>query len=461
VRRPAGYVRVSDPAGVERLTLATQERLIRERCAREGWPEPLIYREGGRSAFTDDLAKRPQLDKLVAALGRGEHDTLVVYDLDRFARNALLQLSLARDIRRLGCALVSLNQQVDLETPTGRMAFGMNAVVNELYSDVISTKTRDGLGQVRKLGGYVGGLPFGAKRDAGYKLVVDPARAGDLARLLELAESGAYSAAATVLNREGVRPPKTPHARNGVRPPLSAHAWRDNSVRSVVRACGWLLTQPAPWPARAAAALARPRVPRGNARKSVRMLTGLLRCTCGGVIVYAGYHLGRDGVRRYGVQCRRWNQEDRHSGYACPHPKRGAAHYERLVEAWLLTLPDLTDTRLPETPDLAAARVTLAEQKRMAYKGWQTGGLTEAEYDAAIAQADADERALPLPAGDGAAIGGEVRLAQALWPEATAPERNAILRRLVLRVVITGHDATVEARPELASLLAEWRAQFT
>lgn len=441
--KPCGYPRVSDRSQVERLSLDTQEQQIREYCARQGWPEPVMFREAGRSAYTDDLAKRPALDRLIVALGRGEFDTLVVFDLDRFARNALLQLTVAREIRRLGCKLVSLHQEVDLDSPNGKMMFGFNAVINENVSDQISMKSRAGLDHIRGDGGYVGGLSFGGKRDAAYRRIVDPAREADLRLLLTLVAEMAYGAAAEALNRAGVRP-----AKRGT-------AWRDTSVRSCVLKSRWLLDQPEPWPSLWSAAAARPRLARGNATKTRRSLSGLMRCACGGVIVYSGYNRLKDGSRSYGVQCRWWSK-DRPDGFHCGIRKVKAWRYEEAIGRWLLGIPDLSRTVPGDAPDVAGLRASIAARRRMEFVGWKRGGQTEAEYDAASALLDAEEAAIPIRAHDSEQVAAAVRAVQLAWPDADPAERNDFLRTLIARVVIDGVIVRVEPLPGLGELLEVW-----
>jgi hypothetical protein len=64
-RRAAVYVRVSSEEQVEGYSLAAQERVAEAFCASHGW-EPVVYREEGRSARTDDLAKRPAFARMLA-----------------------------------------------------------------------------------------------------------------------------------------------------------------------------------------------------------------------------------------------------------------------------------------------------------------------------------------------------------------------------------------------------------
>ena len=56
--RAVAYIRVSDASQVEGHSLNAQERLFRQLCETRGWEFVDIYREEGRSAKTDAIARR-------------------------------------------------------------------------------------------------------------------------------------------------------------------------------------------------------------------------------------------------------------------------------------------------------------------------------------------------------------------------------------------------------------------
>lgn len=439
--KPASYTRISGHQDqIGNLSLPTQGKLIAEYAQRAGLPEPVCFEES-RSAFTDDLERRPVFAKLVTAIERGEFDLLICYDQDRLARDAGLALMVANRLTRAGCRIVLINQlSADVQTPDGKLMFTFGAGISEYYSSQIRRKTLAGLDHIRGDGGYVGGLTFGAKRDAAYRRMVDPDRADDLRLLLTLVAEMAYGAAAEALNRAGVRP-----AKKGT-------AWRDTSVRSCVLNSRWLLDQPDPWPQLWSAAAARPRLARANATKTRRSLTGLMRCACGGVIVYSGYNKLKDGSRSYGVQCRWWSKQ-RTDGFHCGIRKVKAWRYEQAVERWLLGIPDLSRTVPRDAPDVAGLRASIAARRRMEFVGWKRGGQTEAEYDLASALLDAEEAAIPIRAHDSEEVAAAVLAVQRAWELAPPPWRNDLLRTQIGRVVINGKIVRIEPLPGLGELL--------
>ena len=63
--KAVAYVRVSDASQIEGHSLDAQERLFNELCKNRGWEPFHIYREEGKSAHVDAIARRPVFRKLL------------------------------------------------------------------------------------------------------------------------------------------------------------------------------------------------------------------------------------------------------------------------------------------------------------------------------------------------------------------------------------------------------------
>lgn len=438
----AAYVRVSSEQQADNLSIPTQRRAISEYARRQGLPTPVFYEDRAVSAFTDDVEKRPAFALLISDAVTKGYDIVLVADLDRLARNTVVALTVARRLARVGCRIVSLNQSTDLSTPDGELLYTINSGVNQYASAQIARKTRAGLAHIRAHGGHIGGVPFGARRDAARRLEIDPARADALRLLLTLAADHAHEAVAQALTDAGHPTLKT-----------GCGLWRESSVRAVIDHGRWLLDQPAPWPALWSAARLRPAAPRGGAVARRHAITGLLRCRCGGVVVGGASKRYADGTTRRTVRCRHV-ASGRPRGRACPYPHTYADRYEAGLGAWLRGIPDLAGVRRADLPDVDAARAALAERRRVAGKRWETGSLTEPEYDARIAALALEEAALPLLGGEVETVAALVVAAQALWPRADPVERNDLLRGLIERANVGGDTIEVVPRPALAAYLA-------
>ena len=84
--RAAAYLRVSSASQVDGHSLDAQERLFREACRARGWEEVQIYREEGRSAHVEAIARRPVFRQLLEDAGKDSFDVVVVHTLDRWSR---------------------------------------------------------------------------------------------------------------------------------------------------------------------------------------------------------------------------------------------------------------------------------------------------------------------------------------------------------------------------------------
>src|SRR5712692_10541975 len=115
--RAAVYSRVSTQVG---QSPEMQIKELREYCKNRGWKIYDEYVDRGISGVKDS---RPQLDRLMADAHRRHFDTVVVWKFDRFARSVSHLLRALETFRALGIEFVSLSEQVDTSTPTGKMIF--------------------------------------------------------------------------------------------------------------------------------------------------------------------------------------------------------------------------------------------------------------------------------------------------------------------------------------------------
>jgi site-specific DNA recombinase len=173
--RCAIYIRVSGKQQVKGVSLDDQLRACREYALRQGWTiiEPL-YVEPGRSAFTENLAKRVAFQQLLVDARRKLFDMVLVYKLDRFARKVLIQYQAAAELERCRVQIASATEPIDRKTAAGRMTFGMLAVAAEAYSDQLSERMRDTRRAEARQGRHVGPVPVGYIRGADGKLLPSP-----------------------------------------------------------------------------------------------------------------------------------------------------------------------------------------------------------------------------------------------------------------------------------------------
>ncbi len=171
--KAAIYARVSTTNGQD-PTVQTRE--LKEYCQRRGWTMVGEYVDAGISGAKE---KRPELDKLMADAHRRRFDAIVVWKFDRFARSVSHLLRALETFKALGIEFVSLSEQVDTSTPTGRMIFTVLGAVAELERSLIAERVRAGLRNARAKGKRLG----------------RPRKAVDRSRIARLRRTGASWAA--------------------------------------------------------------------------------------------------------------------------------------------------------------------------------------------------------------------------------------------------------------------------
>jgi DNA invertase Pin-like site-specific DNA recombinase len=148
--KAALYARVSTTNGQD-PTMQTRE--LEEYCQRRGWTIADSYVDAGVSGSKDS---RPELNRLMADAHRRRFDAVVVWKFDRFARSVSHLLRALETFKALGIEFVSLSEQVDTSTPTGRMIFTVLGAVAELERSLIAERVRAGLRNARAKGKRLG-----------------------------------------------------------------------------------------------------------------------------------------------------------------------------------------------------------------------------------------------------------------------------------------------------------------
>lgn len=145
------YARVSTANNGQDPTMQTRE--LEEYCQRRGWQVVGCYVDAGVSGAKDS---RPELNRLMAEAHRRQFDAVVVWKFDRFARSVSHLLRALETFRSLGIEFVSLSEQVDTSTPTGKMIFTVLGAVAELERSLIAERVRAGLRNARAKGKRLG-----------------------------------------------------------------------------------------------------------------------------------------------------------------------------------------------------------------------------------------------------------------------------------------------------------------
>lgn len=130
-----------------------QLRELREYAERRGWQITEIYTDTGVSGSKDS---RPALNRLMADACRRRFDAVLVWKLDRFGRSLRHLVNSLADLEALGVAFVSLRDNLDLSTPSGRLMFQIVGAMVEFERALIQERVKAGLRNARAKGKRLG-----------------------------------------------------------------------------------------------------------------------------------------------------------------------------------------------------------------------------------------------------------------------------------------------------------------
>ncbi len=252
-QRAVSYTRVSTADQVDGHSLAAQERLFQELCRNRGWIASGVYREEGKSAHTDSVAKRPVFRKLLDDAAAHQFDIVVVHTLDRFSRNLKVMLEALASLSRANVSLVSITEQVDYSTPQGRLFIQMLGSFAEYFSSSLAKHVSKGQSQRAHEGRHLGGIPFAyescwTSREGQRLRVCDPEHPGgvhqmqsEAAAVVELFRKYSTGTATTTmlaegLNAQGLRTRNTKSLSDGSgRAVAGPRLFTSSSVRIILR----------------------------------------------------------------------------------------------------------------------------------------------------------------------------------------------------------------------------------
>ena len=216
------YARVSSEEQVEGYSLDAQKRAFHTLVQGRDWTIHHEYIEEGKSAHTDDIRKRPVFKQAIDDALAGKYDVLVVHKIDRFSRKLRITLEYFEQLGTAGVGFVSIQNQMDYTTPSGKFMLVMQGGLAEMYSDNLSEETKKGLGERKAQGLYCGPLPFGVMKGEDRVPIPDPETHSGLLMAVELAAEGkSDSEVAEALNTFGYRTV----ARAGVVPSPTTVSW--------------------------------------------------------------------------------------------------------------------------------------------------------------------------------------------------------------------------------------------
>lgn len=151
--RTALYLRVSTPEQKPDL----QYDGLRGYAARAGLE---VVRDYLDVAVSGRRESRPQLNALMSAVRNREIDCVLVWKFDRFARSTQHLLVALEEFNHLGVRFISVQDQIDTDSPMGRAMFTIIGAMAELESSLISERVTAGMKAAEARGRHLGRPPI-------------------------------------------------------------------------------------------------------------------------------------------------------------------------------------------------------------------------------------------------------------------------------------------------------------
>jgi len=151
MKKVAVYGRISTANGNQDVGMQLRE--LREFCERRDWHIVEEYTDTGVSGSREC---RPALNRLMLAAQHREFDAVVTWKLDRFSRSLRHLVNSLADLDSYGVAFVSLRDNLDLSSPSGRLMFQVIGAMAEFERSLIQERVRAGLRNARAKGVRLG-----------------------------------------------------------------------------------------------------------------------------------------------------------------------------------------------------------------------------------------------------------------------------------------------------------------
>ena len=137
-------------------SIENQIELCRQRLRSMEVPEEqiVVFEDEG---FSGGNTQRPQFQAMMREIRAGKIQGVICYRLDRISRNVLDFAEMQKEFGEHGVDFISLRDNFDTTTPTGRAMMLMSSVFAQLERETIAERIRDNMYELAKSGRWLGG----------------------------------------------------------------------------------------------------------------------------------------------------------------------------------------------------------------------------------------------------------------------------------------------------------------
>ncbi len=157
------YARVSSEKQAEKdLSIKSQLKHLRQYAIKHKWHVVDEFIDEAESARSSN---RPAFQRMIALAKQKKppFEGILVWKLNRFARNREDSIIIKALLRKKGISVLSINEQID-DSPTGKLLEGIIESIDEFYSINLAQDTRRGMKENASRGFQNGGtIPIGYK----------------------------------------------------------------------------------------------------------------------------------------------------------------------------------------------------------------------------------------------------------------------------------------------------------
>lgn len=404
------YIRKSSAPSrsVRTVSYEVQEQAVRELAARHGDELSAILTDWGKSGGS---TRRPDYQRLLGMVDRGELTSIYSYSLSRLSRSLL---DFADLVERCNAHKVRIRlvQEGDVDTTTASGRAWANNVANfaQFERELAVERNLAAVSERRGRGDILGQAPYGYRVKGSVLVKRDDERPDLVFEAYKQARS--FGGAARLLNEW-----KVPTRREGTR-------WIHGTVADIIRA-------QAPKDLRPPIVKRRGASPIGGA-----LFTALLRCPCGAILTPR-----KDDKAPRGV-----------GGYYCSRSNRTPNHGRMHVPEW-----PILDWVKPEAARLELPAAIIEDRAQDEALSDELKGrrdrIVESYIDGLVSKEERDARLVSLDA-QLEALGNTSRLTAvpALDWDAPVPEVNNVLRAIFSEIQLGADLHPVEAVWRVPSL---------